>query len=319
MSEALNPENTVDTVFPDRPLLLREAREAAGLHIAALAAALKVPVKKLEALEAGRYSELPDMTFARALASSACRQLKIDSVPVLAQIPLAHTPELGDSPQAINEPFKGGGQGAAIDPAGWFSRPAVMTALVLLLGALVLVFLPKRESAPQPDAVMPPPVAAGDAPAAAPDASSSATVVEPAASATTDNAAASAAVPPVAQPASGALSSPDANALPGGVSTATSTTTLAATSTSSAAVSAATTGSLLVIRATAESWVEVVNGSGEVVTKRLLKTGDVIDFSTAPPYSVVLGRADAAEVTVRGQPFDTAPFARNSVARFEVK
>ncbi|MBU7575138.1 MAG: helix-turn-helix domain-containing protein, partial [Hydrogenophaga sp.] len=60
-----------------RPVLLRAAREAAGLHIAALAAALKVPVKKLEALEAGRYSELPDLTFARALASSACRHLKV--------------------------------------------------------------------------------------------------------------------------------------------------------------------------------------------------------------------------------------------------
>ena len=61
-----------------RPVLLRAAREAAGLHIAALAAALKVPVRKLEALEAGRYGELPDLTFARALASSACRHLKVD-------------------------------------------------------------------------------------------------------------------------------------------------------------------------------------------------------------------------------------------------
>lgn len=32
--------------------LLRQARESTGLHIAALAVAMKVPVKKLEALEA---------------------------------------------------------------------------------------------------------------------------------------------------------------------------------------------------------------------------------------------------------------------------
>ena len=37
--------------------LLRAAREASGLHIAALAVAMKVPVKKLEALEADRRSE----------------------------------------------------------------------------------------------------------------------------------------------------------------------------------------------------------------------------------------------------------------------
>jgi cytoskeleton protein RodZ len=84
-------------------------------------------------------------------------------------------------------------------------------------------------------------------------------------------------------------------------------------------VPTSTPDTLLSIAATGDSWVEVVNGSGRVVMQRMLKTGDVIEFSTAPPYAVVLGRADAARVTVRGQPFDVMPYARNSVARFEVK
>jgi cytoskeleton protein RodZ len=50
-----------------------------------------------------------------------------------------------------------------------------------------------------------------------------------------------------------------------------------------------------------------------------MQAGDVMDFSAAPPYTVVLGKADAARVNVRGKPFDTAPFARSNVARFEVK
>ena len=50
--------------------LLRQAREAAGIHIAALAVSLKVPVKKLEALEQDRFDLLPDAVFVRALASS---------------------------------------------------------------------------------------------------------------------------------------------------------------------------------------------------------------------------------------------------------
>ena len=53
--------------------LLREAREAQGLHIAALAAAIKVTQKKLELLEADRFDALPDATFARALAQTVCR------------------------------------------------------------------------------------------------------------------------------------------------------------------------------------------------------------------------------------------------------
>ena len=50
--------------------MLREARELEGLDIAALAVSLKVPVKKLEALEADRFDLLPDTVFARALAAS---------------------------------------------------------------------------------------------------------------------------------------------------------------------------------------------------------------------------------------------------------
>ena len=43
--------------------LLRQAREAAGLSIATLAVLLKVPVKKLEALEADHFDLLPDAVF----------------------------------------------------------------------------------------------------------------------------------------------------------------------------------------------------------------------------------------------------------------
>ncbi len=49
--------------------LLREAREAHGLHIEMVAAALKVPPQKLMALEADDIASLPDPVFARALAS----------------------------------------------------------------------------------------------------------------------------------------------------------------------------------------------------------------------------------------------------------
>jgi len=56
-----------------------------------------------------------------------------------------------------------------------------------------------------------------------------------------------------------------------------------------------------------------------VLTKRLLKAGESVEFADATPYTVVLGRAEGAEVKVRGRAFDLTPFVRNSVARFEVK
>ena len=290
------------------PVLLRQAREAAGLHIAALAAALKVPVKKLEALEAGRYDELPDLTFARALASSACRQLKTDPGPVLEQIPQGHMPVLGDSRQTINAPFKGDQAGSSFSPLDWLRRPAVLISSVALLGALVIALVPDWSAVPgkdlltdatrvfsketQPDEVVTTVVQTpgSEAPAAR---------VAPQPATTTEPVAAPVPEAPAASVAELAPVSPGSTPL--------------------AVTVPAAPGGLLSIQASSDSWVEVIDGTGKVQVQRMLKAGDALNFSSMPPYSVVLGRADAVQVQVRGRPFDVMPYARNSVARFEVK
>lgn len=319
MSEAIASDNGQSVgEGASRPVLLRAAREAAGLHIAALAAALKVPVRKLEALEAGRYGELPDLTFARALASSACRQLKVDPAPILEQIPQGVVRELGASRHAINAPFQPAHDPAPLNPLGWLSRPALLAAIVLLLGALVIVFLPRMEEPAQ----------------VTPEVANVVTPVEPVA--TVEPVLAQEPVPPGTPQPEGAAPADAAPAAPAGtpttpapVSTAPTAPAVAAAEASTAATAgtvappvvpaAPAPGTLLSIAATGESWVEVVNGSGSVVIQRMLQAGDAVDFSSAPPYTVVLGRAEAAQVTVRGKPFDVTRYARNNVARFEVK
>jgi cytoskeleton protein RodZ len=310
MSDAVVDGNGTSGEPVSRPIRLKEAREAAGLHIAALAAALKVPVKKLEALEAGRYSELPDLTFARALASSACRQLKVDAAPILQQIPLGASPKLGDQGHSLNAPFNPGRDEEPINPLSWLSRPALLAAIALLLGALVIVFLPRAENPPAvasvAEPVMAEPVAVTEPIAAQEPAGAS--VQEGVLPVSTDMAS------PTAPPAVA-----DAEVAPSEAPTAVAVAVATPSVPSAAPAATPNAGSLLSIAATGESWVEVVNGSGNVVAQRLLQAGDVIDFSAAPPYTVVLGKADAAQVSVRGKPFDTAPFARSNVARFEVK
>lgn len=123
--------------------LLRQAREAAGVHIAALAVALKVPVRQIEALEQGRFDRLPDPTFVRALAGSLCRHLRIDPKPVLAQLPqaLAEAPRV---PEGINQPFhRPGAQRAPVVPWARVLRPAWLVAAGLLVAALLLLLWPK--------------------------------------------------------------------------------------------------------------------------------------------------------------------------------
>ena len=105
--------------------LLRAARERQGLHIAALAAAIKIPQRKLEALEADRFDELPDATFTRALAHHACVELlKIDAAPVLAQLPplpQAGRRGLAAAAGGLNAPFRdrpGRADPAEVSPCG---------------------------------------------------------------------------------------------------------------------------------------------------------------------------------------------------------
>jgi cytoskeleton protein RodZ len=276
----------------ERPVLLREARESTGLHIAALAAALKVPVKKLEALESGNYHDLPDMTFARALASSACRHLKIDPAPVLAQIPLGHAAVLGDTSSTINAPFKAARLSPSLPLADALKRPAVLIAAGLVLAAVGVFFMPDLRPlmASLVDAVSTTPaprvMASKDSP-------------------TTDPVALEAAPRDAGETVS---PTPSAAVLTGGVQVL-----------PEPAGQATGDEGLLVLKATGDSWVEVIDGAGVSQVQRMFKTGDVLSFSATPPYSVVLGRADQVQVTVRGLAFDVSPHARNSVARFQVK
>lgn len=306
--------------------LLRQAREAAGMHIAALAVSLKVPVKKLEALEQDRFDLLPDAVFVRALASSVCRTLKLDAAAVLERLPQTSAPKLIYQGVGINAPFRSPGEGPG--PSIWtqVSRPAVLAGLAFLLGALVLIFLPAVKndgagnkidsdmpaSASEPVKPLPAAVAmmgAGLADSAKP-AVPATQVNEPfaAASAAAAGTAPSpvSAVPPITVPLSISAPSP----APGSPASATIGT---------AAVSQTVPSGIVTFIAKGESWVEVTDAKGVVVLRRTLTAGEVAGASGVLPMAAVVGRADATQVQVRGKAFDLNAVARDNVARFEVK
>jgi cytoskeleton protein RodZ len=95
----------------------------------------------------------------------------------------------------------------------------------------------------------------------------------------------------------------------------------AAAPTPSVATSAAlsSTNGILVLRTNQSSWVEVADAQGKVMVRRTLNAGEVVGLSGALPMRVVLGRADAMQVQVRGQAVNLAPVSRDNVARFEVR
>jgi len=272
--------------------LLRQARERKGVHLATLAVTLKVPVARLEALEAGRYQDLPDPTFARALAKSVCKVLKEDPGPILASLPLAHVADLGPTATAISTPMPVSREGAIMGSGESMVRvpSAVLAAVILMALAIVLWFLlPKRTMTP---VVEPTPAPLLLAPAASDEQVESSNDAE--APEGVDES--------VQQAPQQALA-----VVPGPV-----------------AEVAVTAGpdwapGVFQVKARDTVWVQIVGASGRVLLQRSLEAQESVAFSSDLPLSVVLGRADEVMVKVRDQDLDLQPWTRGNVARFEVQ
>jgi cytoskeleton protein RodZ len=300
--------------------------------VATIAAVLKVPVRKLEALEEDHYEELPDAVFARGLAASYCRTLKIDPGPVLALLPHNPQPQLAKLGESINAPFRAPNDAPPPGLLNQVSRPVVLTVLALLLGALVLILLPFVQrgfesvvAANRSEAPALATTARPEQPTTAPAPAASAIAGVPAAPAS-----AAGAVPTPAAVTLAPEAAPAASAAGNGVQLRTSASTTppvaaaapaprTAVSEAPVAAAAGADQGIVVFRARAESWVQVKDARGATVLQKLLAAGETAGATGALPLAVTVGSVQATEVQVRGKPFDLAPLARDNVARFEVK
>ena len=297
--------------------LLRQARQAQGLHIAALAAAIKVVPKKLELLEADRIDQLPDATFTRALAQTVCRTLKIDAAPVLALLPRHAGHRLYHVGEGLNAPFRE--RPGRMVPRDWvrLDRPVLWIAGLLVVLTAALYLAPagwltsataslSRSSAPvdggTPKAVKSP----VDRPEAGlPAATLAVTGALP--------------LPTASNADAGATPSAPSSAPPAGLGLAPANDAGTAESPGGATATQAAASGVLQFRAEGESWVEVVDARGQSLISRVLRAGESVGLDGVMPMKVKVGNVRVTHATLRGQPLELAAQARGNVARFEVK
>lgn len=301
-------------------VLLRQAREAARMQLPVMAATLKVPQHKLEALEADDYAAFPDHVFMRALAMGMCRTLHIDAESVLAKLPRTEIKSLAKTGPGINEAVKVRSSfkvtGTPLDSGNSSSRKIAAGVLILLAAAAAVYFVPFQQMVDGADgAGAPAPAQAQSGQAAA----VSAPAAEPLAQAE-GGAQGSSATPaaPVTEPVSAA-----AAGMPGDGAAASAPASAAAAQTAALAAEAATpatgAGGLLVLKVnTGQSWVKVKDATGKVVLEKTLSKDESATAEGQLPLSVIVGNAKGTQVTVRGEPFDISS-TRDNVARFEVK
>lgn len=286
--------------------LLKKAREEAGLHIGTLAVSLKVPVSKLEALESGNLEALSGVVFVRALASSVCRSLKIEPAPILNLLPQATTARLHQKGE-LNEPFRGDGRGMSFSSPERLLKPSILAVIALLIGAAVLMLwpnlgpiMPNMSALKESAAEVSPPVIVMNG--NGPDATTPLVESVPAAG--------SAAPLPIPVPEVATLPVLAPAEVPASVSPVPA---------GSSTVTVSGSGDMVSFKATATSWVEVTNARGLVVLRKTLSAGETTQVGGATPLRVIVGRADATEVTVRGKRLELKALSKDNVARFEVK
>ena len=343
----------------DKPgwILLQEARLAQGMDIEPLAAILKIPARKIEALEAGALSGVGDLTFSRALAGSICRQLRIDAKPILAAWPTRDT-LAREVP--LNLPNDGAASAATALPPGATTGSggrvvwAVLVLILVGIGAWLAVTELQRGSERREKAV-------GAAERLAPETGpgiANQLVISPVEGSSSESGAddVKAAKPVLAAPvkvapvkvapvtAAATATSPPATSAsaasldaPANVATPpltppppvpTEVVPVAPTPTVGTVpvqkrnqpLSSADIGQhALVLSAVTESWVEVIGRSGTRVFTRLMSPGDYVVLGDEDlPYNVLVGNAVGVRVFSRGQPVDVQATARLNVSRFDV-
>ena len=295
--------------------LLREARERQGLHIAALAASIKVTQKKLEALEANRFGELPDATFTRALAQTVCRALKIDGAEIMRLLPPPAGHRLEQVGEGLNAPFRGR-PGALVQRGEWTSAlrsPAFWLTALVLLAALALYFVPGRLLG-----LAVPGSGAAKLVAAAAPASGAVAVPTPRAEVP--------GMPPDIKPEEGApIAAPvdvvvaNGSPIDDRVAASSAAASIAMAAPTAPTAPTAPAVGLLQVQTSAASWVDISDARGVSLISRLVKAGEAVGVDGTPPFKVRIGNVAGTRLAYRGQPVELAAATRDNIARLELK
>lgn len=261
---------------------LSHARRALGLSVEDVARQLKFSARQIDALEHGRYGELPGRTIARGMVRGYARLVKLDPAPLLQRMAGAvEAPPEVEQAVSFRKPIPFSDSGRHVNLGYALLSLAVlgvMAAVVLgwpgeQAGVSKLTFVPAgratdEASAPRVALEMERvPVAVVGAPLAV--------VVAPAAAA------------PAAEGGAPSAASSDRNRI--------------------------------TLRFGKAAWVEVRGGDGRVLTSQLNAAGTTRVVEGAPPFNLVIGNAQHVQLRYGERTIDLAPHARLDVARLTLE
>jgi cytoskeleton protein RodZ len=249
--------------------MLRQQREARGLDLTEVAAALRIKPAYLAALEAGRPDELPGAVYAIGFIRAYADHLGLESGEMLRLFKqqsalLAAKPDL-DFPVPLGQSSRPGGGMllvalilAVCGYGGWFYVSTGDGPRPERVAQIPLELLPYREPSRTP--------------------------------------------PAVSQPAEEAQAAPRSQAVPSGGSERPAAAGAAMAAVRAATDPAPSPPGEVVIRATADSWIQIRDARQSVLLTRVLKAGETCRAPARPGLSMRTGNAGGLEITVDGVP-----------------
>jgi cytoskeleton protein RodZ len=280
----MNEENTpTQKEQPNVGQILKAHREGANVSIASIAMPLKLSELQIQRLENNEFELLGPITFVKGYIKNYCRELKVDSAPILAMMPAPPEP----AKPANMQSFSRRTEKEAND-----SRLMLVSYIILaiVIGLFALWFWQNATPIEEQTSK----INVGNS------IMSERQVVQ------SNN---------IEQ-----QQSADKALLQSTLATSEETPFNQATIEQPVAADTDSTNnaSTIAMSFNDESWVEIYDGEGEKVAFGVKKAGYQMTVSGITPFSVVLGKHDVVSITLDGEPIDISAFPKNRLAKFKL-
>lgn len=305
--------------------LLRTAREKAGLSVGDVASRLRMGVKQVRALEDCDYSALPQGTFLRGFVRNFAKEVGVKPEQALGLLEETHHAAMALSASAVVMPSQ---QNISVPPPGGeLATPRARFLIAVAIACLLLTVVwwwweyvrPYRAEGGRPKVVSTETYVSVPIAVPTPFVNSilpETVAPQPNNAVLPTDTQIDANLPSSAQQPASTIAPVDVTATP---SLSLPPPQLAVPAPAPHRSALVAGNGLLGLTFSDKSWVEVVDGTGKTVLDRTFKGGEAEEVIGRPPFTVVIGNAQATRMAYNGKEVDLAPHTRASVARMIVK
>lgn len=315
--------NSVGMAATSPGMMLREAREQLGLSVMDVASQIKFAPRQIEALEADDYQNLPEAAFLRGFVRSYAKILHLDAQTVLAALPQDKAVPVELTPGSVGEPFPDV-HSVLRQNLNWLIGALLVAMIVVGLAMWHFTTPPEqpRETLVETPVALPEeievspaqpipeaPVTEPEVPRARPSTETDAPKPRPSAEteAPRKRPSGDTEAPRRRPSAAVAQSSVEAADTEG---SGVAQQDLATASDAEADVAAPVIS--LRLEFTEESWAEIKDRDGKILSSRVHAGGSEMRLSGRAPLSILIGNAPSVRLYFRDKEIDLAPHTRTS-------